>query len=74
MSALLLVVTVLFTRYQTAIYDEGFMRSMIPQHSGAALMCENPRLEDPEILQLCREIIESQQRGISQMNRILERK
>lgn len=37
-------------------------------------MCENPRLEDPEILQLCREIIESQQREISQMNRILERK
>lgn len=32
MSAVLLVVTVLFTRYQTATYDEGFMRSMIPQH------------------------------------------
>ena len=73
-SAVLLVVTVLFTRYQTAIYDEGFLRSMIPHHSGAILMCENPRLEDPEILQLCREIIESQKREIDQMNRILERK
>ncbi|MBL8124297.1 MAG: DUF305 domain-containing protein [Blastocatellia bacterium] len=73
-SAVLLVVTVLFTRYQTAIYDEGFLRSMIPHHSGAILMCENPKLEDPEILQLCKEIIESQKREISQMNRILERK
>lgn len=73
-SAVLLVLTVAFTRYQTAIGDHGFLRSMIPHHSGAILMCENPRLEDPEILQLCREIIESQKREIDQMNRILERK
>lgn len=73
-SAVLLVLTVAFTRYQTAIGDDGFLRSMIPHHSGAILMCENPRLEDPEILQLCKEIIESQKREIDQMNRILERK
>jgi len=73
-SAVLLVVTVLFTRYQMAIGDEGFLRSMIPHHSGAILMCRNPNLQDPEILQLCSQIKESQQREIDQMNRILERK
>ena len=73
-SVVLLVVTVLFTRYQTGIGDEGFLRSMIPHHSGAILMCKNPRLEDPEILELCKEISESQRREIIQMNRILQRK
>lgn len=47
---------------------------MIPHHSGAILMCDNPRLEYPEILRLCGEIIESHKREIDQMNRILERK
>jgi uncharacterized protein (DUF305 family) len=47
---------------------------VIPHHSGAIPTCDNPRLEDPEILQLYREIIESQKREIDQMSRILERK
>ena len=73
-SAVLLVVSVLFTRYQTAIGDEGFLRSMIPHHSGAILMCRKSNLRDPEILKLCSEITESQRREIDQMNRILKRK
>jgi uncharacterized protein (DUF305 family) len=47
---------------------------MIPHHSGAVLMCENPRLEDPEIKSLCGQIIEGQLREIDQMKAILERK
>jgi uncharacterized protein (DUF305 family) len=70
-SALLLVVFVLFTRYQTGIYDNDFLRSMIPHHSGAILMCANPKLENPEIKALCRGIIDGQQREIDQMKAIM---
>ena len=72
-SALLLFAFVLLTRYQIGIYDKDFLRSMIPHHSGAILMCANPRLEDPEIKRLCGVIIESQQKEIDQMNAILKR-
>lgn len=69
-----LVICVLFTRYQTGIGDKGFLRSMIPHHSGAILMCRNPNLEDVEIRELCRQIIDGQQREIDQMKVILRRK
>ena len=73
-SAVLLVVTVLCTRYQTGIGDVGFLRSMIPHHSGAILMCREAAITDPELVKLCGEITESQRREIDQMNRILEGK
>jgi uncharacterized protein (DUF305 family) len=73
-STILLIALIAFTRYQTGIYDNDFLRSMIPHHSGAVLMCKNPRLEDPEIRSLCSEIIEGQLREIDQMKAILERK
>jgi uncharacterized protein (DUF305 family) len=55
-----------------AIGDRAFLRSMIPHHSGAILMCEEARLEDPEVRALCKEIIESQQREIDWMQARLE--
>jgi hypothetical protein len=67
------IMLVLFTRYQTAIGDRDFLRSMIPHHSGAILMCSNPKHSDSEIKSLCKEIIESQQREIDQMNSIKAR-
>ena len=70
----MLIASIAFTRYQTGIYDNDFLRSMIPHHSGAVLMCENPRLEDPEIKSLCSQIIEGQKREIDQMKAILDRK
>jgi uncharacterized protein (DUF305 family) len=67
------IILVLFTRYQTFIGDKDFLRSMIPHHSGAILMCSNPDLKDGEVKKLCGEIIESQQREIDQMNAIKAR-
>ena len=67
------IMLVLFTRYQVAIDDKDSLRSMIPHHSGAILMCSNPKLSDPEIKKLCGEIIESQQREIDEMNAIKTR-
>lgn len=61
-------------RQQTAITDRQFLRSMIPHHAGAILMCREASIEDPEIRKLCGEIIASQQSEISQMKAILDRR
>ena len=61
-------------RTQTTIDDTAFLRSMIPHHSGAILMCEQASLSDAEILKLCGEIIRSQTAEIDQMKSILARK
>ena len=61
-----------FMRAQTFVGDTQFLRSMIPHHSGAILMCERASLTNPEIIKLCGQIIESQKREIQQMKQILE--
>ena len=59
-------------RTQSTIGDTAFLRSMIPHHSGAILMCREAHLSNPEIIKLCRErFIPSQQEEIDQMKRIL---
>lgn len=63
----------LFIRQQTAIYDRQFLRAMIPHHSSAILMCQQAKLTDAEIQDLCRSIIESQQQEIDQMKAIMQR-
>lgn len=60
-------------RQQVAITDRSFLRSMIPHHGGAILMCQQAPINDAEIHKLCGEIISSQQREIGQMNAILKR-
>ena len=60
-------------RAQTAVGDTQFVRSMIPHHSGAILMCERANITDAEIKQLCQQIISSQQTEIDQMRAILDR-
>ena len=61
-------------RTQTTIGDKAFLRSMIPHHSGAILMCSKASISDPEIKSLCGEIIRSQRAEINQMEAILARK
>ena len=72
-AALAFVVGFAGTRTQAAVGDVEFLRSMIPHHSGAILMCEKASITDPEIVALCRQIISSQQTEISQMQTILDR-
>jgi hypothetical protein len=61
-------------RDQSLVGDRQFLRSMIPHHSGAILMCERASIEDPEIRALCTGIIESQAAEIEQMKAMLARK
>lgn len=72
-SALVLVGSWFAIREQTAIGDRQFLRSMIPHHAGAILMCKEAVVQDDEIRELCKTIEESQQREIEQMKRILSR-
>jgi uncharacterized protein (DUF305 family) len=67
------VLLFVFIRQQTIVTDSQFIRSMIPHHSGAILMCREAQLQDAEIRKLCDQIIASQQREIDQMNAILRR-
>jgi hypothetical protein len=62
----------LFIRQQTAIADEQFLRSMIPHHSGAILMCERAKLRNAQLRELCDAIIESQQEEITLMATMLQ--
>ena len=56
-----------FTRRQTAIGDQQFLRSMIPHHAAAILMCQRAPIRDAEIKSLCEGIVSSQQAEIDQM-------
>ncbi len=60
-------------RQQAAVSDKQFLRSMIPHHAGAILMCEQASIQDSEIKDLCKTIIASQQSEIDQMKGILQR-
>ena len=73
MSVVALVGFWFLIRDQTAVTDKQFIRSMIPHHSGAILMCREAVITDAELKQLCGEIISSQQQEIDQMEQILDR-
>jgi DUF305 family protein family protein len=65
------LVLFVFIRQQTGVSDQQFLRSMIPHHSAAILMCEDASIQDPRILELCKAITSSQQAEIDQMRDIL---
>jgi uncharacterized protein (DUF305 family) len=71
--AALFILGTVGTRAQAGIGDVQFLRSMIPHHSGAILMCREASITDPEIVALCGQIRESQRTEVDQMKRILER-
>jgi hypothetical protein len=62
-----------FIRQQAVVNDRQFLRSMIPHHSSAILMCREAPLQDAEIRKLCDGIISGQEQEIDQMNGILRR-
>jgi uncharacterized protein (DUF305 family) len=63
----------LLIRTQTPVGNVQFLRSMIPHHSGAVLMCERSEITDQEIADLCVEIVRTQEEEIAQMEAILDR-
>ena len=72
-SVVILLACFFFIRQQTLISDKEFLKSMIPHHAGAILMCEKTNLQDPEIKELCKNIISSQQKEIDWMKEKLNK-
>lgn len=73
LAVVFLILFWVFIRQQAAISDKQFLKSMIPHHASALLMCEKASIQDPEIQELCAGIISGQQSEIDQMKGILER-
>lgn len=72
-SVVAIVIAFVAIRLQIGVGDSQFLRSMIPHHSSAILMCREASIEDPELRDLCTRIIASQQEEIDQMNAIRAR-
>lgn len=72
-SIIVFFVTVVLLRTQTPIGDKAYMKAMIPHHSSAILTSKHAQIKDPEVRKLADQIIQSQEREIAQMEKILER-
>lgn len=60
-------------RQQTAVTERQFLRSMIPHHAGAILMCEERKGRDGvDVQALCAEILASQRDEIQRMKVLLD--
>lgn len=70
-SLIALVACFAFIRRQVAVGDRQFLQSMIPHHASAILMCQQSSIRDPQIQNLCAEIVRGQQSEIEQMKQRL---
>ncbi|OQA36321.1 MAG: hypothetical protein BWY54_00132 [Candidatus Dependentiae bacterium ADurb.Bin331] len=59
-------------RKQVAVDDTQFLKSMIPHHAAAILMCKEAHLQRPDVKQLCANIGKTQQQEIDFMKEQLE--
>lgn len=67
LSLIIFIMLVIFIKKQTAISDREFIKSMIPHHAAALAMCEEASLQDPELKELCKNILSTQQSEIDFM-------
>ena len=70
---LLFTAAFVMLRTQTYINDVRYMEAMIPHHSSAILSSQHADLKDPEVKELSKKIIESQQKEIEQMKEMIQR-
>lgn len=59
-------------REQIKVSDKQFVKGMIPHHAAAVLMSEKAQLTDPELIQLQKNILETQAQEIEFMKRKLK--
>jgi uncharacterized protein (DUF305 family) len=71
-SLVLLIACWLSIRQQAGVADRQFLRSMIPHHAGAILMCEQADVSDPRVKRLCENIVASQRAEIREMKAMLD--
>jgi uncharacterized protein (DUF305 family) len=71
-SAALGILCITGIRTQAVVGDTQLVKSMIPHHAAAILMCEEALLHDVETRALCQSIIQSQQAEIDWMRAKLQ--
>jgi uncharacterized protein (DUF305 family) len=54
-------------REQLGIGDRQLMTAMIPHHASALLMCERADLQDPDLREMCSNMVSGQQQELEQM-------
>ncbi|MCF6369957.1 DUF305 domain-containing protein [Rhizobium halophilum] len=59
-------------RGQATVDDAEYMSAMIPHHSIAIMTSERAQISDPRVRKLADEIIEAQEREISEMKYLIE--
>ncbi len=59
-------------REQLFVGDKEFVKGMIPHHAAAVLMSEKAKLTDPELIELQKNILETQAKEIELMKRKLQ--
>lgn len=59
-------------RVQLNVGDKEFVKGMIPHHAAAVLMSEKAKLTDPELIELQKNILETQAKEIEFMKRKLK--
>jgi uncharacterized protein (DUF305 family) len=60
-------------RSQTPIGDVAYMKAMIPHHSSAIMVSKHANLKDPQVVELSKQIIKSQEKEISEMEEYIDR-
>jgi uncharacterized protein (DUF305 family) len=66
------VILFLLIREQAAVGDEQFLKSMIPHHASALLMCREAPIDDLDIRDLCQRILAGQEEEIAEMKAKLD--
>ena len=72
-SGIILLACFFSIRYQAAVGDKQFVKSMIPHHAAAILMVKEAKITDPEIKKLADNIISSQEKEIQEMKAVIKR-
>jgi hypothetical protein len=72
-SALVLVLLWGLLRTEAGVGNRQFLRAMISHHSAAIQMCNESSLTDPQVRELCNDIVSSQEREIAEMKALLDR-
>ena len=68
-----LIVALIGLRTQTPVGDVHYMKAMIPHHSSAIMVSKHAHIQAPEVKKLSEQIIQSQEKEISEMNQMIQR-
>ncbi len=59
-------------RAQVGVGNQQFLRSMIPHHAAAILVCQQSSITNPRIEKLCTEIVQTQKEEIAIMKELMQ--